>query len=497
MPDNRPDSSPNVLMICTDHWPGSLLGAAGHESIQTPTLDQLARNGCRFPRTYSECPVCIPARRTLMTGTPPRTHGDREFNETLGMPDIPSLAQCFRDAGYQAFAAGKLHVYPQRDRIGFDDVALHEEGRTQFDAVDDYELFLGDQGHAGQMFAHGMNNNDYLNRPWHLPEHCHVTNWTTQQMARQIQRRDPGKPGFWYLSYCHPHPPLTPLQCYVDMYRDVDPGLPYHGSWAAEESSLPYALRVRGDTWDSFSPDQIRSARRAFYAMCTHIDHQLRIVLGTLREERLLDNTIILFTSDHGDMLGNHGQWAKRLYYENSAQVPMILVGRANDDRVGDHCVDHRLVGWQDVMPTLLDLAGVPIPDSVEGMSMVRSQTRNRLYGEVGNGPTATRMMHDGRHKLIYYPVGNRAQLFDLEKDPQELTDLIGASAYADVEASLRASLAAEFYGGDEDWVQDGSWVGLPDREYVPGPNRGLTGQRGSHWPVPPQSGQGGVLSLT
>lgn len=352
MPDQ-----PNVLLVCTDHWPGSLFGIAGHPVIQTPTLDQLARNGCRFPRTYSECPVCIPARRTLMTGTTPRTHGDRDFNETLRMPNIPTLAQTFRDAGYQAFASGKLHVYPQRDRIEFDDVMLHEEGRAQFDAVDDYELYLGDQGYAGKMFAHGMNNNDYLNRPWHLPEHCHITNWTTQQIARQIQRRDPTKPGFYYLSYCHPHPPLAPLPCYVDMYRELEPDKPYIGSWAEDLSALPFALQTRRNSWDAFTDEQIRSARRAFYAMCTHIDHQLRIVLGTLREERLLDDTIILFTSDHGDMLGNHHQWAKRLYYENSAQVPMILVGAADDDRVGHHRIDDRLVGWQDIMPTLLDLA--------------------------------------------------------------------------------------------------------------------------------------------
>ena len=492
MPDQ-----PNVLLVCTDHWPGSLFGIVGHPVIQTPTLDQLARNGCRFPRTYSECPVCIPARRTLMTGTTSRTHGDRDFNETLRMPDIPTLAQTFRDAGYQAFASGKLHVYPQRDRIGFDDVMLHEEGRAQFDAVDDYELYLGDQGYAGKMFAHGMNNNDYLNRPWHLPEHCHITNWTTQQMARQIQRRDPTKPGFYYLSYCHPHPPLAPLPCYVDMYRELEPDKPYIGSWAEDLSALPFALQTRRNSWDAFTDEQIRSARRAFYAMCTHIDHQLRIVLGTLREERLLDDTIILFTSDHGDMLGNHHQWAKRLYYENSAQVPMILVGAADDDRVGHHRIDDRLVGWQDIMPTLLDLAGVPIPSSVDGTSMVEDNKRSYLYGECGNGPTATRMIHDGGHKLIYYPVGNRAHLFDLEKDPNELEDLVGQSTYSGVEADLRQRLAEELYGGDEAWVKDGHYVGLPDRAYEPGPNRGLTGQRGSHWPVPPQTGEGGILSLT
>ena len=134
---------PNVLLISTDHWPAHLLGCAGHPVIQTPTLDELARSGVRFSNCYAECPVCIPARRTLMTGTTPRTHGDRVFKETLEMPDMPTMAQTFRNAGYQAYAVGKLHVFPQRDRIGFDDVILDEEGRTQYGVLDDYELFFG------------------------------------------------------------------------------------------------------------------------------------------------------------------------------------------------------------------------------------------------------------------------------------------------------------------------------------------------------------------
>lgn len=488
---------PNILLISTDHWAASMLGCAGNSAIQTPTLDQLAKNGIRFTNAYAECPVCIPARRTLMTGTTPRTHGDRTFKETLRMPNVPTVAQTFRDNGYQAYAAGKLHVYPQRDRIGFDDVILHEEGRTQFDAVDDYELFLGDQGYPGQMFAHGMCNNDYLNRPWHLPEHCHVTNWTTQQMARLIQRRDPSKPGFWFLSYCHPHPPLAPLQCYLDMYRDIDPPKPYFGDWSKEPEQLPFALKSRSFQWEDFTDYQITSAYRAFYALCTHIDHQLRIVIGTLREERLLDNTVIMFTSDHGDMMGNHGQWAKRIFYENSANVPMLLVGTATDERVGHHRVDDRLVGWQDVMPTLLDLAGIDIPDTVDGTSMVGDQTRDHFYGECTEGASASRMIRTDRYKLIYYPTGNYTQLFDLQNDPREIADLSNSPEHADTKKQLTELLISELYGGDENWAQNGELVGLPDQTYESAPNRGLSGQRGSHWPVPPQTGQGKPISLT
>jgi arylsulfatase A-like enzyme len=128
------------------------------------------------------------------------------------MPNIKTLAQSFRDAGYQAYAVGKLHVYPQRDRIGFDDVMLSEEARYQFGVTDDYEMWLGENGYLGQEYSHGMSNNQYYTRPWHLPEEAHQTTWATAQMVRTIKRKDPTRPAFYYLSYVHPHPPLVPLQ---------------------------------------------------------------------------------------------------------------------------------------------------------------------------------------------------------------------------------------------------------------------------------------------
>jgi arylsulfatase A-like enzyme len=304
-------------------------------------------------------------------------------------------------------------------------------------------------------------------------------------MCRTIRRRDPTRPGFWYLSYCHPHPPLVPLQSYLDLYRDYTPPAAEMGAWATEPG-LPYALQAVQAGWGPFTPAQVQGIRRAFYALCTHIDHQLRLVIGTLREEQLLDNTIILFSADHGDMLGDHGLWAKRLFYEGAANVPMILVGAAGDARVGHHRVDPRLVGWQDVMPTLLDLAGIPIPESVEGLSMVGEVRREFLYGECGEDAMATRMVRDARYKLIYYPVGNHCQLFDLEADPTERVDLAGQAELASVQARLTEQLINELYGGDLAWVEEGRLVGLPDQAYTLKPDRGLSGQRGIHWPPPP-----------
>jgi arylsulfatase A-like enzyme len=445
----------------------------------------------RFTRAYTECPICIPARRTLMTGTTTRTHGDRVFSTVNPMPALPTVAQCFRDAGYQTYAVGKLHVYPPRDRIGFDDVLLAEEGRPHLGAIDDYEMFLADRGYPGQQYLHGMNNNNYMHRPWHLPEDTHVSNWASMQMARTIKRRDPTRPAFWCVSYTPPHPPLIPLETYVDYYRQFEIPEALRGDWS-EDPDLALPLRMNRDFYGGYQGNVLTEVRRAFYALCTHIDHQLRVIIGTLREEGILDDTVVLFAADHGEMLGDFGLFAKRTYYEGSGRIPMILMGRAGDRRVGHHRVDDRLVGLQDLMPTLLDLAGIPVPQSCDGLSMVGERRRQTLYGDCLENTSATRMMHDGRHKLIWYPAGNHVQLFDLEDDPDELRNRADDPDYAAVRARLIETLVDQLYGADleQGWFRDGKLVGFEAPPYREHPDRGLNGQRGLHYPQPPEVGQ-------
>ena len=474
---------PNVLLVCVDHWPGPLLAAAGHPVVLTPTLDELCDVGVRFSEAYSATPTCVPARRALMTGTTARTHGDRVFSERLPMDGrLVTMPQAFRDAGYQAYAVGKLHVYPQRSRIGFDEVILNEEGRHHLGMLrDDYEAFLVERGFAGQELTHGMSNNEYAVRPWHLPEDCHQTHWTTRETCRAIRRRDPTRPAFWYCSYAAPHPPLTPLRDYLDMYLRTGVDEPFVGEWARDAEALPYALaaqrsRVRAPQ----RPREIELARAAFYAQCTYIDHQMRLLIGTLREEGLLGNTVIAFVSDHGDMLGNHLLWAKPPMHEYSAKIPMILVGADGDARVGRGVRDDRLAELRDVMPTLLELCGIPIPATVEGLSLVSGERRPSLYGEHWEGDRAMRMVRKGPHKLIYYPVENRFQLFDLDSDPRELHDLSQDPSRRSILQELSGVLSGELYGADTAWLSGGRLVGLPAKKAdPPAADRGLHGQRG------------------
>mgnify|MGYP003646496117 FL=1 len=481
------NKKPNVLLIVADHWSAANLGVAGNHSIMTPGLDEIALGGVRFTNMYSESPVCIPARRTLMTGMTPRSHGDRIFNDTLRMPEATTLAQAFRDAGYQADAVGKLHVHPQRDRIGFDSVLLDDEGRPQWGVTDDYDTYLGDAGYPGRQFDHGMSNNQYHYRAWHLPEETHATNWAARSMARIIKRRDPTRPAFWYLGFRAPHPPLVPPQSYLDLYDGVEIDEPFVGDWARNKDGAPFPLAALYGRMNLYTKQQFMGAKKAFYAMSTHVDHQLRYLIGTLRLEGVLDNTIICFTADHGDMLGNHNMVAKRVFYESSANIPMILLGTKDNPPRPGGTVDDRVCGLQDIMPTLLEMCDIPVPDTVDGTSMVGETKRDYLYGECGDDDVGTRMIHAGRYKLIYYPVGNRFHLFDLQDDPRECTDLAADPAHAGTLKALSDKLQGELYNGDEAWVTDGAFTGKPDKPYVWAPHRTLNGQRGDTWPNSPK----------
>lgn len=469
-----------VLMICVDQLPLSRLGLSGDTVAMTPTIDFLGKNGLYFDNLYSTCPICIPARRSLMTGMSPKSHGDRIYQDTLPMPSAMTLPQAFSNAGYQTFAVGKMHVYPQRSRFGFDDVILMEEGRNEFGVYDDYQIWLGEQGYIGDEFLHTIGNNTYYTRPWHLPEHTHPTTWATKEMMRMIKRRDPGKPAFFYISYASPHPPLLPLETYLDMFLLDEMQLPQmNDRWVDSNSPILKAFTTKAC---SYSDKEKRLALRAYYATCTHIDSQIRLLLGTLRESNMLDDTIIVFLSDHGDMLFEHGCIGKRLFYEGSSHVPFIISGTPSQKYI-ERVDTHQIASLEDVMPTLLDMCGIDIPESVDGISLISERRHEYIFGEITEGTRATRMVMDGRYKLIYYPCGNIMQLFDIEQDSSESNDLSGCAEFSEIMENLESKLIENLHGGDEQWVKDGKFIGFNAPNNVEPVDFGLHNQRGTHWP--------------
>ena len=330
-----------------------------------------------------------------------------------------------------------------------------------------------------------MGHNDYTVRPFHLPEEFHQTHWTTKQMCRAIQRRNPEKPGFWYCSYAAPHPPITPPAEYLAMYGHVSIEDAVVADWSSDFESLPHATRARARVWRMYNdPVKIARARRGFYAQCTYIDHQLRLIIGTLREEGLLDSTWIVFTADHGDMLGDHQQWAKPTMLDGATRVPLLLVPPSEwwdktDSPLRQGKPDDRLAALRDIMPTILDACGVDTPETVEGYSLLGGERRESIYCEHWEDEMALRMVRDERFKLIWYPVGNRFQLFDMVSEPKKTKDLSGEAAHRETVARLKRLLRSELYGRDLDWVDGEDLVGEPEHPITRRPDVGLVGQRG------------------
>ena len=280
----------------------------------------------------------------------------------------------------------------------------------------------------------------------------------------------------------HHEYPIRIVALFQQAYEDLEIPDPLTDSWDRNQD----VHRAMADHASLYSPKEIRRARRAFYAQCTHIDYQIRVLIGTLREEGLLDNTIIAFTSDHGDMLFDHGIVGKRCFYEGSARVPFLLSGKPLERYQG--MTDDRLAASEDLMPTLLGLFDIPIPDTVEGLDLsVPENRREYLYGEIGedDDTKTTRMVRDDRYKLIYYPYGNVSQLFDMKQDPREQNDLAALPEYAAVKKRLEGQLISRLYGTDLTWLKDGQLAGLPPVPYRHVPNYGLFSQRGWHWPAP------------
>lgn len=486
MPKPSPDPSrPNVVLICVDQWRGDCLGVDGHPVVQTPYLNELALRGARFSRAYSATPVCVPARAALFTGLSQRTHGRVGYRDGVPWDYETTLAGEFTRHGYQTQAVGKMHVYPERSQLGFQNVILHDGflhfARAKprgYALVDDYTPWLRQRlGHDADYFDHGVDCNSYVARPWDKAEELHPTNFVAAQSIDFLRRRDPRKPFFLYMSFHRPHPPYDPPGWAFEQYLDEDMPAPPVGDWV--ELLSPWADPHRPDCLvGAVPPSVLRRARAGYYGHMTHIDHQIHRFMETLGDYGLAANTWICFVSDHGEMMGDHHLWRKGYPYEGSARVPLILAGpRSAALRPGS--VAPHLAELRDVMPTLLDCAGLPVPATVEGRSLLpaargeATPVRPHLHGEMPLFGQSLQWVTDGREKYVWWSGTGHEQLFDVEADPQERHDLAAAAERPDRLAHWRHTLAMELEGREEGFVQDDRLVpGRPVKALLEHPGR-------------------------
>jgi arylsulfatase A-like enzyme len=446
---------PNLLLLMTDQHRFDCLSCVGSDHpVHTPFLDDLAAGGTRFTNAYSACPVCVPARRTLMTGTRPSTHG-LLMNGWCDLP-FPTLPQVLHDVGYQTHLVGKLHFKPGRARFGFEstdwaDGPWHHGSTDDFD--NDYFRFLADHGISRrEAIAHGMTPNGHPARPWHLDERFHFSNWAADRSLEFLERRDPTCPFFLKMSLIHPHQPLTPPAGYLEKYLrpEVEIPPPVVGDWARADTTHRSV-----DEWRIDLPaQQMRYMRAAYYATIEHLDHQFGRVLRSIPK-----NTVVIFCSDHGEMLGDHRWMRKRTPYDGSAHVPLIVNTPGGPG--GQTC--EKPVELMDVMPTFLDAAGVAAPETVEGRTLLPLchgepvEWRDHLHGECAQIPkTGSGMQYltDGRRKYVYWPGTGAELFFDLDIDPDERHDL--ATSRPDEVKPWRQKLVDQLADRPEGFVKDG-----------------------------------------
>ncbi|KIL41335.1 arylsulfatase [Gordoniibacillus kamchatkensis] len=470
------DNRPNLLLITVDQMRGDCLSGLGHPVVETPNLDQLARNGATFRNAYSATPSCIPARAALLTGMSQTSHGRVGYKEGVPWNYPHTIAGELAAAGYHTQCVGKMHVYPARNLCGFHNVVLHDgylhHNRFKhrntvtewFDQVDDYLPWLRQQAGAhADLTDLGLDcNASTMARPWHLEERLHPTNWTVTQSIDFLRRRDPRKPFFLYTSFVRPHPPFDPPEAYLDLYDNLELPEPPVGDWAAAGDPERHGLNPV--TAKGIVPAaRLRRARAAYYALITHVDHQLGRLFQAMEEYGVLHNTLIVFTSDHGELLGDHRLFRKTLPYEGSANVPLIVADPGGKLGLARRSTRYEVAELRDVMPTLLDAAGAAIPESVDGSSLLplaRGEApagwRDALHGEHEAGERSVHYMTDGRDKYIWYSQTGEEQLFDLVQDRQETVNLAPHPGHAPRLERWRKRLTEELDGREEGYVQQG-----------------------------------------
>jgi len=457
------DSRPNIILIMPDQQRGDALGCEDHPVLLTPNIDAMAGAGTRFSRCYSTCPSCIPARRALLSGQYPSTNGMVGFGGDPNWEPLHTLPGELSKAGYQTHLVGRtMHQAPEYKRYGYDHMNLG----SGYEQGDNYDLeFRRESGQHDGFGGHGLPFNGWNAKPWHLNENLHPTNWVVNEALRFIQTRDPSCPFFLTISFYAPHPPLCPPAFYMDRYLRQDMPEPAIGDWATPPPNDGKNVRVESPRV-KLQGEQLRSAQAGYYGLINHIDNQIYRILGSRHGSSYpKSNTVIMYTSDHGEMLGDHYMYRKCEPYEGSARVPLVISG-GSDLGFKPGQVFDKPACLEDIMPTCMDLAGCDIPDTLDGRSLVPilrgetdTQWRDVLHGEHSpcySEEQANHYLTDGKMKYIWRPTSGSEQLFDLQNDPNECHDLTADADQAELVTTWRNRLIEQLKDRPEEFT-DGS----------------------------------------
>ncbi|WP_226831791.1 choline-sulfatase [Brachybacterium sp. FME24] len=461
---------PNIVVIQADQMAAQALGAYGDRAARTPHIDALAADAAVFDRAYCNTPLCAPSRASMMTGRMPSDVGC--FDNGDDFPSsTPTFAHHLRAAGYHTALVGRMHFVGPDQHHGFEQRLTTDVYPADMDMVPDWQRELADRlqwyHDADTVYTAGVSQatvqQDFDDE---------VGFRTLRHLNDRVRaNRAAGEdvPFLMVTSFIHPHDPYEPPREHWDRFADVEIPDPKHPE-VPEADQDPHSHRLRAMSgFDLRDPtlEEVRRARRSYYAAVSYIDDHVGRIRTRLEELGLLENTVIVVTSDHGDMLGEKGLWYKMSPYEESARVPLIVYGPQHLVPRGRYA---NPVSLLDLMPTLLELAQAPAdrpaqeaggddrgaPSPRHGLSLLESARREAdgrsgpedrdiviEYLAEGTLRPQLTLVH-GQYKYVLCP-GDPEQLFDLVADPHELRNVASEPAHAELVRRLRAELDAQY----------------------------------------------------
>ena len=463
---------PNVLLVMTDQLVPFLTGAYGHPVVQTPNLDRLAAAGIRFDAAYTPYPLCAPARAAFMTGRYASTLGC--YDNAAPLPsDQPTIAHYLGVAGYETVLSGKMHFIGPDQLHGF----RHRLTTDVFPAGMDWVPIEDPEG----KFVRGGHAHGYV------PPNVGPTTWTkflsydeevqfrALEYLRERARLQREEPFFLVVSFHHPHDPFLLTPELWDIYDGAEIEVPRYPETIDYSAMDRWANDAHATDEVDFTPENLRALRRAYYGLVTYVDRKLGELLSVLEQTGQRDETIVIFTSDHGDMLGERRMVQKRVFYEWSVRAPLV-VALPNGRGAGSTRADP--VSLLDLVPTLLDVAGVEQRLPLDGVSLLDVQAERVIVSEyhVEKVRAPCFMVRTRRYKYVYVHEHDD-QLFDLDADPGEWRNLV--RELPDVAAELRDVILAQF---DPDAIAADGEASVRRRDLI----RRANERNGTRWDYQP-----------
>ncbi|WP_146339956.1 choline-sulfatase [Nesterenkonia sp. NBAIMH1] len=458
-PEEGAPARPNIVVIQADQMAAQSLGAYGDQAARTPTIDALAQEGAVFDRAYCSTPLCAPSRASMMTGRLPSEIGCYDNGDDFTTSE-PTFAHRLRRAGYHTALIGRMHFIGPDQHHGFEERLTTDVYPADLDMVPDWNLPMEEKlqwyHDADAVFTAGASKatvqQDFDDEvTWRTLRHLNDRARANQRDRREGRQE---QPFLMVTSYIHPHDPYEPPAEHWDRFDDVDIPDPAHPETPDAEAD-PHTHRLRAMSgFDKRDPsaDEVRRARRAYYAAVSYIDDQIAAVTQRLEYLGLAENTVIMVTSDHGDMLGEKGLWYKMSPYERSSRVPMIMTGPEGLVPRGRFSTNVSLL---DVAPTLSALAlddqgeaelpGRPLHVLADQEAAAGPEERDVLIEYLAEGTHRPHLtLVRGSWKLSICP-GDPDHLYNVAEDPEELTNLADSPEHAEQLELMRKELHSRY----------------------------------------------------